>query len=225
MPSDCSRMPGWKSSGSDPLSGRLTWPPRLPGVSLSRPPFQDTAHRGCAGRLRSTSRSAHSISNQQIDLAAAASELGIAVFDAPAEYAQRGRAHAGRDHRADPAPRREGPRHAGRMDESGRGAHEVRGRTLGIIDPEDHRGAALRGRRGARAAGSSSTTPPTSSHSATPGRDLDELLEVSGCRQPARGRPPRRTARSARRRVARCGRPPVPEPVPRLRDRPRRAAP
>ena len=168
------------------------------------------------------------IGTNQIDLAAAAAR-GVAVFNAPfsntrsvvelaiAEIIALAR------HLTD----KNAAMHAGVWDKSAKGAHEVRGRTLGIVgygnigsqlsvvaESLGMRVLLLRRRRQARP-----RQRPALRHASTSCSSVAETVT------PARRRPSRQR-RAVRRRAVRqdAAAQPVPQPVPRLRRRPRRAA-
>ena len=116
------------------------------------------------------------------------------------QHPQRRRAGDRRDHRAGPAAAREDPEDArGRLGQVGQGQPrdprpDARHRRL-----RQHRHPALQRRRGARAAGRSSTTPPTGSRTATPAgcARLDALLAEADVVIAARRRPARATPGSS----------------------------
>ena len=201
----------------------------LPGVALLgiRSKTQVTAEV-LAGAPDLLAVGAFCIGTDQIDLAAA-SALGVAVFNAPysntrsvveltlAEIIALTRRLTEKDRAM----------HAGAWDKSAVGAHEVRGRTLGIVG-YGNIGAQLS--VVAEALGLRVVFYDTADKLALGNArrcvSLDELLEVSDVVSlHVDGRPANSSLlRREGIRPDAAGRP-VPEPVPGLRDRPRRAAP
>ena len=163
----------------------------------------------------------------QIDLAAA-SRHGIAVFNAPFSNTRSvvELAVAQIIAMARRLPEKNAQMHAGVWDKSAAGSHEVRGRTLGIVG-YGNIGTQLSVL--AEALGMTvyfyDVADKLALGNARRCSTLDELLELAETVTPARGRAGRQPGFLRRGRVRRdAAAVAVPEPVPRLRGRPRGAA-
>ena len=201
---------------------------RLEGVQLLgiRSKTQVTAEHLSRRRLL-LAVGAFCIGTDQIDLAAAA-DAGIAVFNAPYSNTRtRGRAGAGRDHRADPAAGGEEPPDARRR------VGQVRRRRprgprpgAGHRRLRQHRRAAVGAGRGAGHARVLLRHRRQAGAGQRPPLRLAGRAARRGRRRHAARRRPQGQRRAVRRRAVRRdeARRAVPQPLPRFRDRHRRAA-